>query len=95
MPPNALRYVRVCVCVCVLYVCVCCVCELNACGWSLVVLERPEVEDRRPLFERLREQKDRKQMEWDEQLKLSELALGPVYLTLFLGVLVLVSVPTH
>ena len=53
-----------------------CVCELNACGWSLVVSERPEVEDRRPLFERLREQKERKQMEWDEQLKLSELALS-------------------
>ena len=47
--------------------------SLHAFGWSLIDLERPEAEDRRPLFERLREQKEKKQMEWDEQLKLSEL----------------------
>lgn len=60
--------------------------NLHVCGWSLVALERPEVEDRRPLFERLREQKERKQMEWDEQLKLSELAMVAVYCTFTLPV---------
>lgn len=55
--------------------------NLLVCGWSLVAVERPEVEDRRPLFERLRVQKEQKQMEWDEQLKLSEPLMFIVYYT--------------
>ena len=38
-----------------------------------VCLERPEEEyDARTLYERLKEQKDKKQEEWEEQFKFSE-----------------------
>lgn len=46
--------------------------------WGAEVPE--EAYDPRPLFERLQEQKDKKQLEYEEQFKFSESLSHPVFL---------------
>ena len=53
--------------------------------YTLVNTERPEAEyDNRTLYERLKEQKDRKQEEWTEQYKFSKLSSMCVFVCVWM-----------